>query len=246
MRFWIILFLGFYFVSAQAQDRIIKREIEYDPDIDQTLKIISTRKDTIFYTSNDKPYKIATKDVIAFKKNYKESKQKYHFPKQSDQRIYGIRNDIVYFKADYSFNPADPELARECFLEKFRIYDSIVFENLKTDLYLQSSIIDEKVKIPHNVSFYIFPKGDELQRKFKARLYYTSSDTTKLIVKIEAGNEDRIYCFRNNEIEALSIESTGAMVGRLAVHVMSHGHAVQYSKDRWLTKYEFTEWHISK
>ena len=201
MKFLILVFLFCFSLNVKSQDRIIKKEIEskFDPN----LKITSNKNDTLYYILSGIEEKISLKDVVAYKMNYREDGSNYYYPKPSDQRIYGIKNDLVYFKADYRFTCSNIEFSKECYLERFRVYDSIINENKKVDLFIMNNETKERVQIPKIKSFYIYLKGDMLHRTITAKLHFTSTDTTQLFLKIEVNKKVNVYRFKNEEIQAL-------------------------------------------
>lgn len=249
MKNWIILFLGFYVVSVNAQDRIINREIEYDPDIDQTLKILRTNKDTIFYSSNGKQERIATKDVIAFKRNYKESKASYYYPNPEDERIYGIRNDILYIKKNYENDAENPEIAREAYLERYRVYD-VVLKNKKGNVFLEKK--DKRKKLHKNVKLYVYLKSDSLNRLHKAKVFNIPNDLSSVIMRIGVNGEKHLYRFNSEDIKRIGMEPPVLFAIRhtLAAMVLSTGtfawSSYYFYKKKWCRYYDFNEWKLTK
>ncbi len=244
MRHWIVLFLVFYVFGVTAQDRILKKDFQEDDDPNVRVKIAGIQNNTLYYFEAGISKQIAVTDIVAIKEEYIDKTGDYIYLNPQDERIYGIKNDRLYFKADYRFTSSNPEFSKECFLAKFRIYGSVMPENTDNQLYIWSASEEEKVKIPENASFYIYVKGDELNRNIKARLYYTSNDTTEIVVKIKVNKTDYAYRFKNTDIKALGIESVGAHTGRTAINILSLGRSLQYHNNKWSTKYEFDTWHI--
>ena len=83
-------------------------------------------------------------------------------------------------------------------------------------------------------------------RTITAKLHFTSTDTTQLFLKIEVNKKVNVYRFKNEEIQALGIESDGATVGRFAVNILSRGRAAQFNHNKWSAKYDFDQWHLSR
>jgi DNA-binding MarR family transcriptional regulator len=229
---------------ATAQDKILIRDFENSGSISPSAKLLSNFRDTLSYSDSGMVKKIATKDVIATRENYKDKSSVYVYLRPEDERLFGIRNDQLFYKADYRFTTSDAELAKECFLAKYRVYHDDIRGNTSYKVFICNDSTDEKIKIPESLNFYISVKGDMLNRNIKARLYHTSSDTTELIVKIETNKTDYVYRFKSSDIKALGIESPGAHTGRMAVNIMSMGRSLQYHNDKWFTRYEFGKWNF--
>lgn len=227
-----------------AQDKFLIRDFQNDNGTGYSVKVLTPRNDTLYYIESGTIKTILLKDVVAIKRNYQSKDAFYVYPTPSDERIFGIKNDKLYYKADYRFTTTDAELAKECFLAKFRIYGSVMLEKKDTKLFVCNHTEGEKVKLPEIASFYISLKGDMLNRNIKARLYYTSSDTTELIVKIEANKTDYVYRFKSSDIKAIGIESSGAHTGRMAINILSMGRSLQYHNEKWFTRYEFGTWNF--
>ena len=242
-RIFTILFLLLSLV-IKSQDEIITKEYQYDPD--PALKIKSLKKDTITYLSKGKLEKIASENVVAVRFNFKQRGSKYTYIKANDERIYGIKLGNAFFKADYRFSTdIQPELAKLYFMEKFRVYDSIIYENVTKQVYIINQETKEKIKLPVIKGFYIYFKNDQLHREIKAHVFYTGTDSTQLIIKAAISGDTYIYSVNEQDIESIGIQSDGALAGRIAVGVMSHGRAVQYYENKWLTKYDFPAWRLS-
>ncbi len=246
MKCCFFAFLLFAFFDLGAQDRLLKRDFQNDNGLGYSVKVLTYGNDTLSYIESGKLQKVPLKDIVAIKKNYQDKDAFYVYPTPGDERIFGIKNDKLYYKADYRFTTNDAELAKECFLAKFRIYGSVMPKNKDTKIFICNRSEEENVKIPETLNFYVSVKGDILNRNIKARLYYTSSDTTELIVKIEANKTDYVYRFKSSEIKAIGIESPGAHTGRMAVNILSMGRSLQYHNEKWFTRYEFNEWHICR
>ncbi|MCD6018150.1 MAG: hypothetical protein K0S53_1271 [Bacteroidetes bacterium] len=239
-------------MSGYSQDRILKRESDYDIDIDENLKISNTTIDTIYYVSYGKSEKIATKDIVAFKKNYANSKVKYYYPKPSDERIYGIKNDILYHKTVYLNDTENPELSKEAFLEQFRVYDSVIPKNKSGDVFLENNISHKRKRLHENVKLYLYFKNDQFNRKFKGKIYNICKDSSTVIMKIGVSGEKHIYLFRNSDIKTIGMEAPAAFITRhtLALVSLSSGvfawTSAFYYKNKWCRKFDFDKWHLSK
>jgi hypothetical protein len=244
-----IFFLLLSFV-IKSQDEIITREYQYDPD--PALKIESLRKDTIIYLSHGKLEKIASDKVVAVRLNYKENGSKYIYIKPSDERMYGIKLGNAFFKADYKFNTNDLALAKECFLERYRVYDTIILENKKGNLSITNKITGKKRRVHKNIRICIYLKDDQLNRSIKGTVYHISSDSSQLILKIPAGGERRIYEFRNEDINAIEMESAPVFTGRITLGLVMISTVFLaptssfFFKKKWYKKYDFDVWHLSK
>ena len=242
-KLFFIFFLLLSFV-VKSQDEIITKEYQYDPDPE--LKIKSLKKDTITYMSKGKLEKIPSDKVVAVKFNYKQRGSKYLYIKANEERIYGIKSGNAFFKADYRFSTdIQPELAKLYFMEKFRVYDSIIYENVTRQVCIINLETKEKHKLPPIKGFYIFFKGDQLHREIKGHVFYTGKDSTQLIIKAAISGDSYIYSVPESEIESIGIQSNGALAGRIAVGVMSYGRAVQFYENKWLTKYDFSAWRLA-
>jgi hypothetical protein len=238
-----IFFLLLSFV-IKSQDEIITKEYQYDPD--PALKIKSLKKDTIEYISKGKLEKIASDKVVAVRLNYLERRSKYIYIKASDERIYGIRAGNAFYKADYRFSTdIQPELAKLYFMEKFRVYDSIIYENVTRQAYILNRETKEKNKLPPIKGFFIIFKDDQLHREIKANIYYTGTDSTQLIIKAAISGDSYIYSVNEKNIESIGIQSDGALAGRIALGAVSRGAAGQFYENRWLTKFNFPLWCLS-
>lgn len=244
---FIIGFLFLILSCATAQDKILIRSFENEGLMPPSVKFISNFRDTLIYRDSSGVKKIATKDVIAICENYKDKHSAYVYLRPEDERIFGIRNDQLFYKADYRFTTSNAELAKECFLAKFRIYDG---ENIQSNtdykLFVCRDSSDEKVKIPESAKFYISLKEDKLNRNIQARLYQTSSDSSVFIVKIEANETNYLYRFRVEDLKAIGIESAGARAGKITVDILSQGRSMQYSTEKWFTRYNLGEWRICR
>ncbi len=228
----------------KSQDEIITKEYQYDPD--PALKIKSLKKDTITYLSKGKLEKIASDKVVAVRFNYKHRGSKYVYIKANDERIYGIKLGNAFFKADYRFSTDIPEeLSKLYFMEKYRVYDSIIYENVTRPVCITNHETKEKIKLPSIKGFYITFKNDQLHREIKAKVHYTGTDSTQLIVKADISGDTYIYFIHESEIESISIQSDGALAGRIAMGVVSRGASWQFYQNKWLNKYQFPEWHLS-
>ena len=227
-----------------SQDEIITKEYQYDPD--PNLVITNAYTDVIYYTSHNKQEKISTDHVVAIRKNYKERGSFYEYMRPSERRIYGIKAGNAFFKADYKFSTGIPEeLAKLYFMEKFRIYDNIPVENNSKQVYIINKETGEKVKLPSIKGFYVIFKTDKLHREFKAKVHCATADSTQLIVKADISGETNIYSFYEDDVEAICIQSDGALAGRVAMGVISRGASWQFYQNKWLTKYDFTVWRLS-
>jgi hypothetical protein len=227
--------------AVRSQDEIITKEYQYDPDPD--LRITNAYSDTIYYKSYNKMEKIATENVVAFKRKGSEG---YTYIRQGDQRIYGIKVGNVFFKADYRFSTdIQPELAKLYFMEKFRLYENIPAEHVTKSVYLINKETGEKVKLPPLKGFFIYFKDDQLHREIKAKVHFTTSDSTQLVIRAAISGDTYIYSVNESDIEAIGIQSDGALAGRLALGAVSRGAAGQFYQNRWLTKYDFTVWRLS-
>jgi hypothetical protein len=242
-KIFTILFIFLSFV-IKSQDEIITKEYQYDPDPE--LKIKSLKKDTITYLSKGKLEKIASENVVAVRFNYKQRGSKYLYIRANDERIYGIKLGNAFFKADYRFSTdIQPELAKLYFMEKFRVYDSIIYENVTRQAYIMNTETKEKNKLPPLKGFYIYFKDDQLHREIKAHVFYTTNDSTQLIIKAAISGDTYIYSVNEKDIEAIGIQSDGALAGRMALGAVSRGAAGQFYQNRWLTKFDFPLWRLS-
>lgn len=209
------------------------------------MKILSYDQDTlVYYHDFGRVKKIAAREVIAFKKNYADKNAAYVYLRPQDERIFGIKDDKLFYKADYRFTTSHAEFAKECFLAKFRIYGEEVVENTEQRLFVCKDSTGERVKIPESFKFYVSFKGDMLNRNIQARLYRTSSDSMQFIVRIEANETNYLYRINVNDIKAIGIESAGARVGKIAVDALSRGNSRYYYEERWYTRYMLNEWHV--
>lgn len=239
----VAILLVFISFAVKSQNEIITKEYQYDPD--PALKIKSLKKDTITFLSKGKLEKIASDDVVAVRFNYKERGSKYLYIKPSNERIYGIKLGNAFFKADYRFSTDIPEeLAKLYFMERYRVYDSIIYENVSKQVCISNQETKEKIKLPAIKGFYIVFKNDQLHREFKAKVCYTGNDSTQLIIKADISGETHIYSVPESEIEFISIQSDGALAGRIAMGVVSQGHSWQFYQNKWLTKCQFPIWHL--
>lgn len=250
--FKIIPFLVFSFISGYSQDRILKRESDYDIDIDENLKITKINTDTTYYVSYGKSEKIATKDIVAFKKDYKNSATKYYYPKPSDERIYGIKNDILYHKAVYLNDAENPELSKEAFLEQFRVYDSVICENKIGNVFLKNNISHKRKRLHKNVKLYLYFKNDQFNKRFKGKIYNICQDSSTVIMKISVNGEKNIYLFKNNDIKSIGMEAPAVFIARHTLALVSLSSGVLawtsafYYKSKWCRKFDFDSWHLSK
>ena len=247
-RFGVIFFLCLCFVM-KSQDEIITKEYQYDPDPD--LRITRIYKDSIYYRSHNKLEKIATENVIAIRKNYNERGAKYIYINPIDERMYGIKLGNTFFKADYRFNTESPGLSTECFLERYRVYDSIIEENKSENLFITNQETSKRKRIHKNVKIYIYLKDDKLNRRIKGKVHYVSKDTTHLILDIGVNGEHHIYSFKNGDIKSLGMEAPLVCIARNTLAIMSilspvpWTCAFYYSRGKWYKNYDFKKWHIS-
>lgn len=229
---------------ANAQDKILIRDFENN-SFPYAVKILSYNQDTFSYYHDFGPVKkISARDVIAFKKNYADKQAVYVYLRPQDERIFGIKDDKLFYKADYRFTTSNAELAKECYLAKFRIYDEDVQAGTDYHLFVCNDSTGEKVKIPENFKFYISFKDDMLSRNIQARLYQTSEDISQFIVKIEANETNYLYRIGVKDIKAIGIESAGARVGKITVDALSRGNSRYYYEERWYTRYMLDGWHV--
>jgi hypothetical protein len=242
IRLLIILFLLLSFV-IKSQDEIITKQYQYDPD--PNLVITGVVMDTIYYNAYNKSQKILLQDIVAIRENYKQKGSTYNYIKPNYERIYGIRAGNAFFKADYRFSTDIPkELAKLYLMEKFRLYESIPDENVTRPVYLINKETGEKVKLPNIKGFYIYVKNDQLHREIKAKIHFTTTDSTQLIVRAAISGDTHIYSINEEDIEAIGIQSDGALAGRVAMGIISRGASWQFYENKWLTKYDFTVWRL--
>lgn len=231
-------------LCVKSQDEIITKQYQYDPD--PNLVITGVVMDTIYYIAFNKSQKILLQDIVAIRENYKQKESIYNFIKPGYERIYGIRAGNAFFKADYRFSTDIPEeLAKLYFMEKYRLYESIPDENVTRPVYLINKETGEKVKLPHIKGFYVIFKSDQLHREIKAKVHYTPSDSTQLVIRAAISGDTHVYFLNEEDIEAIGIQSDGALAGRIAMGVVSKGSSWQFYQNKWLTKYDFTVWHLS-
>ena len=230
-------------LAVKSQDEIITKEYQYDPD--PNLVITNAYTDVIYYTSYNKQEKISTDNVVAIRRNYKESGSVYEYMRPHERRIYGIKAGNVFFKADYRFSTDIPEeLSKLYFMEKYRLYDNIPDEKIEHPTYIKNSETGEKIKLPPIKGFFITFKSDKLHREIKAKVYCTTLDSTQLIIKADISGETNFYSIQESEIEVISIQSDGALAGRIAMGVVSRGASWQFYQNKWLNKYHFPVWHL--
>jgi hypothetical protein len=244
-----IFFLLISFV-IKSQDEIITKEYQYDPD--PNLTISRVMEDTIYYWANNQTLKIPSEKVIAIRKNYKDSDSKYIYIKPSDERIYGIKLGNAFFKADYKFNASNLALAKECFLERYRVYDTVFSENKEGDLSIRNNVTGKRRRVHKNIRICIYLRDDMLNRSIKGVVYHVSSDSSQLILKIPTGGERRIYSFRNEDIKAIEMESASVFLGRNALGLVMISTVFLaptssiFFKKKWYKKFDFDLWHLSK
>jgi hypothetical protein len=234
--------LGISFV-IKSQDEIITKEYQYDPD--PNLKISTIRNDTLYYMSKNQLMKLPVESVVAVRRNYKESYSVYEYMRSNERRIYGIKAGNVFFKADYRFSTDIPEeLSKLYYMENYKLYDNIPDEKIERSTYIKNNETGEKIKLPHIKGFYIIFKSDKLHREIKAKIYCTTVDSTQLIVKADISGETNFYIIQENDIESISIQSDGALAGRIAMGVVSRGASWKFYQNKWLNKYQFPIWHL--
>lgn len=247
MRFLLAGISCFLILScATAQDKILIRAFENEGLVPSSVKFLSNFRDTLSYSDSGVVKKIAAKDVIAICKNYKDKHSAYVYLRPEDERVFGIKNDQLFYKADYRFTTSNAELAKECFLARFRIYGEHIQGDTGHKLFVCRDSTGEKVKIPETFKFYISFKGDMLNRNIQARLYKTSADSSEFIVKIEANETNYLYRIDVNDIKAIGIESAGARAGKIAVDALSRGNSRDYYEERWYTRYVLGVWRICR
>lgn len=249
MRFYFIFILCLACFISKAQDKIITKSPEQDLNSDKNLKIETIGRDTLYYRSNGSRLKIASSEVVAIRKS--ENKN-FTYIKPSDERIYGIKNDKAFFKSDYKFQVKNSQFSMACFLERFRIYDSIVPKSKKGHVCLENKETGRKKRIHENVKLCFYLKDDILNRKYKGWVHHISKDSSLLIMKVHINGEKHIYAFRNEDLKIIGMEAPTVFLGRhtLALASISTGvfawTAVFYYKGKWYRKYSFDQWHLSK
>ena len=241
---FILTILFFSLSVALAQDKVLVRDFENN-SFPYAVKILSYDQDTFSYCHDfGRVRKIPARDVIAFKKNYADKQALYVYLRPQDERIFGIKDDKLFYKADYRFTTSNAELAKECYLAKFRIYDEDVQAGTDYHLFVCNDSTGEEVKIPGNFKFYISFKDDMLNRNIQARLYQTTEDISQFIVKIEANETNYLYRINVKDIKAIGIESAGARIGKITVDALSYGNSRYYYEERWYTRYLMDQWHV--
>ncbi|MES2566334.1 MAG: hypothetical protein V4565_05675 [Bacteroidota bacterium] len=239
MKCFLLGFCLVFSLAIKSQDEIITKDYQYDPD--PSLKIISVTKDTVTFLSKGKFEKISSEKVVAIRR--KGSRPQYIKP--SDERIYGVKLGNAFFKADYRFSTdIQPELSKLYFMEKFRVYDSVIEEKVTRQIFIINNETGEKVKLPSLKGFFIYFKDDQLHREIKGKIHFTTTDSTQLIIRSAISGDTYTYFVNERDIEAIGIQSDGALAGRIALGAVSQGAAGQFYQNRWLTKYDFSLWHL--
>ncbi len=251
MKYYFILLIFNYSLSV-AQDKIITKSLDNNMNYDKTLKIEGLKNDTLYYKASGVEGSIPLRDVVAIKENTTHRDAEYIYLKPSDERIYGIKNDAVFFKSDYKFNVKNRELSAACFLERFRVYDSIIPKSKHGNLYLRNNESGKKKRIHKNVKFVIILKDDILNRRFKGVLHYISKDSTQMVMKIRANGEKNMYSFKNNDIKMIGLEAPAVFIARHSLGIASFSSIFLvvitplYYKSKWYKRYNFDKWHLAK
>ncbi len=254
MKYWISLILFFTFLNVNSQDKIFKKDFLNDYESGTDLRIKDIRNDTLYYTVGGFSKSISETEVIAVKRNCKEKNSKYVYLNPQDERIYGINKDVVFFKSDYKFTVKNSELSKECFLEKFRVYDFTgdFPENKKGKLFIRNKKTGRHKRIPKNTKICIYLKDDVLKRRYKGRVYSVSGDTSRLILKIGVNGEKHIYSFQNNDISSIGIEAPPIFVVRHTLALMSISTVIFawtanfYYRGKWYHLHDFNNWQLAK
>lgn len=249
MRYYFIIILCLACVVSRAQDKIITKSSDRDLHSDKYLKIEAIERDSLYYRTYGPQFKIALSEVVAIKK---AGSKRFTYIKPSDERIYGIKDDQVFFKSDYKFAVKNPQMAMACFLERFRIYDSVVPKYKKGHICIENKETGSKKRVHENVKLCFYLKDDILNRKYKGWVYHISKDTSLLIMKVHVNGEKHIYAFRNEDLKLIGMEAPAVFLARHTLALISASSgifawtAAYYYKGKWYRKYPFDKWHLSK
>ena len=139
-----------------------------------------------------------------------------------------------------------------CFLERFRVYDSVIPKNKKGKLYLKNIQNGRRKRVHKNVKLSFSLKEDRQSRRYKGWVYHITGDTSLLIMKVHVNGENPIYAFRNEDISMMGMESPGVFLARHAIALTSISSGVfawaafHCYKGKWYRKFCFDTWELSK